>query len=292
MKKLLILVLSTLILGCANSATIYSGDYFSISLGNSWIVEEIEMPYEAQMFTLEQKNGNILENGAILIAFDQNIDPEYLIIGQITGGNEMFNGGDFEDISDCMFLGVESAKTLNYTNIIKGRLHYCKIYCFVKNDITFFFTTYQLSKDNISIFDDVWNSFKFNDITPKSNLDVIDEIRATITTLNSAIVSNNGAPMGDNNYMIGVNLSDDNNCITYKYQLRDLEYDNLETEIFDSIKEEGKQSMLEGLMKDRDYTELVRKAMSKNISFKYEYYNRHNRLLYEVILTPEDYNNY
>lgn len=293
---LLGLILGIIMIGCSKSITTYQGDYFSLAIGGSWSVEEVEMPDKAQTVTLQHKDiNNTVEYGAMLMAFNKNIIPEYLVFSQIIGGNEMFKGGDFEEINDCVFLGIESVKTLNYTNMIRGRFYYCKIYCFVKDDITFFFTTYQLSKDDISTFDEVWTGFIFNDVVPKSNVNIIDEIQTTITTVNPIIQSNNGVHMGDYIYMIGVDLSDDNNCITYMYDIRYGWESWIGFDFPDEVKEKRKQSMLDELIKDGDNIELIRNAMSQNITFKYKYYldfNRFNRFLYEIVLTPEDYNNY
>lgn len=264
----------------------FENSYLSMSIPDGW--EVVNMPMQGvNMELVVFLNGDDMRNVGMVIGLEQLVSPRAALETQMSSqSNALFAKATFGNAYSTTFMG-RKAEAVDFSTTFNGVSLKGAAYAFNVGDCSLIaIGCYRPGMK--SDLPQIWRSIRWKQHSRKTYASFEDEIKDFIPSFNELVKKK---PVIVNDCQIAsLDYDITSKCIIYRLRLVNASRFDLSEADIETMKQTMKQMLPSILKEDAANTEIVRHAIKNGYSFKYICSDRGDNHLYDVMVTPDEYN--
>lgn len=286
MKKVVTLVFCALMMLSAAAQEVFENSYLTMRVPKGWNIQNMEVGNGLMEMVWFAKEGIVVNNIGVLVGTAQEIEPDMMIATFRLMDNPLFTGADFGETSNSNFMGYP-AKMMNYANTINGVYYKGALYVFKKDNCTL--CAIGAYREGFpSDLPQIWRSIQWKKYKRSQKYSSLaEEVRANVDAMNATLSLAEQTMLGVS--VVAYEFTENPYCYGCLLRMNEIDMDDLSTEELDVFRTGIREALPTVLETAAQGSELMRRCMDAGYNFKYVYFDKNNKELLNVTLTPDDY---
>lgn len=286
MKKVVTLVFCALMMLSAAAQEVFENSYLTMRVPKGWNIQNMELGNGMMEMVSFAKEGITVNNFGVLVGTAQEIEPNMMIATFRLMDNPIFTGADFGETCNSNFMGYP-AKMMNYANTINGVYYKGALYVFKKDNCTL--CAIGAYREGFpSDLPQIWRSIQWKKYKRTQKYSSLaEEVRAFVDAMNASLTLGEQTMLGVS--VVAYEFTENPYCYGCHLRINEVDMDDLSTAELEACRTMLRGALPGAIEVAAQTSDLVRRCIDAGYNFKYVYFDKNNKELLNVTLTPDEY---
>ena len=286
MKKVVTLVFCALMMLSAAAQEVFENSYLTIRIPKGWTLENMELGNGMMEVVTFYKEGMPTNNLGLLVGTEQSMSPDMLIATAQMMESPIFTGAIFEDVCNAKFMGYP-ARMANFANIINGVSYKGAMYAFKKDNCTLC-AVGAYREGFPSDLPQIWRSIRWKERKRTQKYSSLaEEVRAFVDAMNASLSVAEQTALGIS--VVAYEFTESPYCYGIHFRMNEIDTDNWSAEDLEDFRTTVRNQLPSAIAVAAQSNDLIRRCTDAGYNFKYVYFDKNNKEILNVTLTPDEY---